>query len=252
MKSEMRVAVVTGGARGIGLETARKLHGEGYSVWLVDQSGEELTEAERTLLSSGKDAGCVRIYEADVRDFKALEGLVEKIDQEHGRLDVWVNNAGLARHEAMEALSDEAIDLVIDVNLKGTIQGCRAAFGYMKEKKSGAIINIISTASLRGIPTESVYCSAKWGVRGFTQALQEEAAAFGVRVMAILPGGVKTPFWKDARESETDMEDFLDPSEVAKGVLHCVKQPSSVVTREMIIRSIRDNDFSYNPENDCA
>jgi len=90
---------------------------------------------------------------------------------------------------------------MLAVNLKGTILGSQAALRVMIPHKRGHIINVISTASLRGIPSETVYCAAKWGVRGFTQGLQEEAAAHRIRVTAVLPGGVATEFWDGASGS---------------------------------------------------
>jgi NADP-dependent 3-hydroxy acid dehydrogenase YdfG len=137
------------------------------------------------------------------------------------------------------------VDRVIDVNLKGTIYGSCAAFRAMKQRGCGHIINIISTASLRGIPTESVYCAAKWGVRGFTQALQEEAAPHGIRVTAILPGGVDTSFWKEARKKATPTDTFLQGSHIARVVMQCLEQDPACVVREIIVRSIQDTDFAY-------
>ena len=245
MKKKKSV-VITGGARGIGLEIGKTLANNEYEVFLLD-SDRKLLEAAKSSLE-----GIVgfNLLEADVRNFEQLERAAEEVISKTGGLDAWVNNAGLARHRRIQDISTDEMDLVIDVNLKGTINGCRAAFGQMSRKKSGRIINIISTASLRGIPTESVYCSAKWGVRGFTQALQEEAAHYGVGVSSILPGGVQSPFWTDARETTTDMEDFLDPKSVADSVVYCLDQDSNVVPREVVIRSIKDNDFSYSEEDD--
>ena len=233
--------VITGGARGIGLEIGKSLAKHGHVIFLVDSNSDSLEAAKASSLESEP----IYFLKADVRNFEQLQGVAREVLSQTGKLDCWINNAGLARHQTIKEITNEALELVLDVNLKGTINGCRAAFEEMSKKKSGRIINIISTASLRGIPNESVYCSAKWGVRGFTQALQEEAAPFGVGVSSILPGGVKTPFWADARESNTDMDAFLDPKSIADAVIFCMNQPSSVVARELVIRSISDNDFSY-------
>ena len=234
------MAVITGGGQGIGLSTAKVLGRSGIGVFLVDKDPERLSRAIEELKSEGMKADGKA---ADVTDLAAMDGVAQEVKKVHGSLDIWVNNAGLARHQKMEEIDNRSVDLVIDVNLKGTIYGSRAAFNVME--RGGYILNVISTASLRGIPTESVYCSAKWGVRGFTQALQEEAAPKGIRVTALLPGGVKTAFWSDARESETDMSDFLDPEDVGKAILQCINQPESVVTRELVLRTMKDTDFSY-------
>jgi short-subunit dehydrogenase len=136
---------------------------------------------------------------------------------------------------------------MLDVNLKGTILGSQAALRHMKQQRRGHIINVISTASLRGIPSETVYCAAKWGVRGFTQGLQEEAAPANVRVTAVLPGGVATDFWADASERQAPMEKFLSPQQVADGILRVIEMDDFCCTREIVLRSIQDSDFSVQP-----
>jgi short-subunit dehydrogenase len=104
---------------------------------------------------------------------------------------------------------------------------------------------VISTASLRGIPQETVYCAAKWGVRGFTQGLREEAAPVGVRVSALLPGGVDTAFWSGAVDRAMPVEDFLAPRQVALALIGLVQMENTVVPQELVIRAIRDRDFTH-------
>jgi short-subunit dehydrogenase len=117
----------------------------------------------------------------------------------------------------------------------------------MIPQKRGHIINVISTASLRGIPSETVYCAAKWGVRGFTQGLQEEAAAHRIRVTAVLPGGVATEFWSGASERQAPMEKFLTPQQVADAMVKVLEMDDFCVARELVLRSIEDSDFSVKP-----
>jgi NADP-dependent 3-hydroxy acid dehydrogenase YdfG len=143
--------------------------------------------------------------------------------------------------------TEAEISQMMDVNLKGTILGSQAALRAMSLQRSGQIINIISTASLRGIPGETVYCAAKWGVRGFTQGLREEAAAVGVRVTAVLPGGVDTDFWKDATERSMPVQDFLTAEQVANAVLSIMQMEENVVPQELVIRALRDRDFAQAP-----
>lgn len=237
-------AVVTGGASGIGLAIGEAMYRAGMDVHLIDCQGEALAEAIRAM-EAQPGGGRVRGERLDVREMGLMDEMVERIERTDGPIDVWVNNAGLARHQPIESICQEDVDRVIDVNLKGTIYGSCAAFRVMKQRGNGHIINIISTASLRGIPTESVYCAAKWGVRGFTSALQEEAAPHGIRVTAILPGGVDTSFWKEARKKATPTDSFLQGTHIAGVVMQCLEQDPKCVVREIVIRSIQDTDFGY-------
>lgn len=234
-------AVVTGAATGIGRALVEAMGKYGMNILAVDVDGHGLQDLKREWKSNGQ----ISVMEADVRDAVSMNGAADRAVAEFGSLDVWVNNAGLARHKPIDQITAEDVDLVIDVNLKGTIYGSKAAMQKMKMVGRGHIVNIISTASLRGVPTESVYCSAKWGVRGFTQALQEEGAAAGIRVTAVLPGGVETGFWKDAREGGTEMQNFLKPTDVAGAVMQCLGTSGQCVMREIVVRSMMDTDFGY-------
>lgn len=232
-------AVVTGAARGIGRAIAEKLLKEGYRVVLSDVAEAALHEATRSLGSPdavpfGADVGSA----GDCARLAAFAG-------SPGGIALWVNNAGLARHRAIVDYTEEEIDLMLSVNLKGTILGSQAALRAMSPRHAGHIINIISTASLRGIPSETVYCAAKWGVRGFTQGLREEAAAVGVRVTALLPGGVDTGFWKDAVSRNMPTEDFLSAEQVADAVVALARMEASVVPQELVLRALRDRDFAH-------
>jgi short-subunit dehydrogenase len=172
---------------------------------------------------------------------------VARLAAEAGDIAVWVNNAGLARHRWIPDYTEAEIDLMLAVNLKGTILGSQAALRAMIPQKRGHILNVISTASLRGIPSETVYCAAKWGVRGFTQGLQEEAAAHSIRVTAVLPGGVATEFWDGASERQAPKEKFLTPQQVADAMVKVLEMDDFCVARELVLRSLEDSDFSVKP-----
>ena len=230
-----QVCVVTGGAKGIGLATAQALLARGARVALLD--------LDTTVLN---DTHALSIR-CDVTRSADLQSAVERITQTFGPIAVWVNNAGLARHRWIKDYTEDEIDLMLDVNLKGTILGSQAALRAMLPQKHGHIINVISTASLRGIPSESVYCAAKWGVRGFTQGLAEEAAAHRIRVTALLPGGVDTAFWDDASSREAPKQLFLKPQHIADGIVSCIEMDDFCVPRELVLRSLDDSDFSVKP-----
>ncbi len=236
MNIEGRVFLITGGTSGIGLALAETLAQRGGKV--TGFSNEESGNSE--WLSVTGDVGKREDHE------RALQAALDKF----GRLDVWINNAGVARHRSIPEYSEEEIDWMLDVNLKGTILGSQIALRYFsgqKELRGSSIVNVISTASLRGIPSESVYCATKWGVRGFTQALAEEAADMGVRVTGVLPGGVDTAFWDTAVDREMPLGDFLTPQQIAAGIVSVLEMDDNCVTREIVLRAVKDRDFSASP-----
>lgn len=231
--------VITGAARGIGLALAQALSAKGARVVLADV--DEAALASIVLPNS-------RAVVCDVSSADSVAKLASAAEQAFGPISVWINNAGLARHRWIKDYSEREIDLMLAVNLKGTILGSQAALRAMMPQKGGHILNVISTASLRGIPSESVYCAAKWGVRGFTQGLQEEAAAHRIRVTAVLPGGVATDFWTDASQRKAPLEKFLTPAQVADAMIKVIELDDCCVAREIVLRSMDDSDFSVQPQ----
>lgn len=233
MNLQDQVCLITGAAKGIGLATARHLLARGARVACLDL--EDCPEP-KVLSVCG-----------DVTRAADVEKAVAEVTQRLGPVSVWINNAGLARHRWIQDYSEEEIDLMLAVNLKGTILGSQAALRSMIPRRCGHIINIISTASLRGIPSETVYCAAKWGVRGFTQGLAEEAAAHRIRVTALLPGGVDTAFWNEASNREAPRQLFLKAEHIADAIVSCLEMEDYCVPRELVLRSLDDSDFSVKP-----
>jgi NAD(P)-dependent dehydrogenase (short-subunit alcohol dehydrogenase family) len=233
------ICVVTGAARGIGRAIAEALLADGARVILSDSNETALADTVAAL-GHPRATGTA----ADVTSGESLDSLVHESEQAVGPIDLWVNNAGLARHRRIVDYTEAEIELMLAVNLKGVILGSQAALRVMAPRRRGYIVNIASTASLRGVPTETVYCAAKWGVRGFTQGLREEAAANDVRVTAVLPGGVDTPFWQDALPGRaTDSRNFLRAADVAEAVVALARMDDRVVPQELVLRAMHDRDF---------
>ncbi len=232
--------IVTGAARGIGFSLASALHAAGARVVLNDIDPDAVRESAGRL---GADRALA--VPGDITRAADVAELARRTESVFGPADVWINNAGLARHRAIVDYTEAEIDLMLAVNLKGTILGSQAALRAMAPRRRGHIVNIISTASLRGVPTETVYCAAKWGARGFTQGLREEAAPHNVRVTALLPGGVDTGFWDEAVDGRPlPRENWLRADDVTSAVLALLQLPDHIVPQELVLRAMFDRDFS--------
>lgn len=234
-----KVCVVTGAAKGIGFSLAQQLLAAGAKVMLSDADENALQEAVKSLASDRVSA-----WRTDVRFEADIAALAENAESQLGPIAVWINNAGVAKHKLITEYTEADIDWMMDVNYKGTILGCKHALRTMQKQRAGHIINIISTAGLTGVPTESVYCGTKFAVRGFTQALQEEAAQFNIRVSGIYPGGVNTSFWDIARDQKSPVEKYLTPDDVAKAIVSVLEMNDNCVTHEIVLRSMKDANFS--------
>jgi 3-oxoacyl-[acyl-carrier protein] reductase len=200
MTNDSRVAIVTGGAQGIGAGVARRLTADGMRVAVLDRDG---AAADRT----GRDLGGIGI-EVDVRDTSEVESAVAAVVDRIGPPAVLVNNAGIARDNLMHKMSDEDWDDVIDVHLRGTFVVSRAVQRHMVRARSGAIVNVSSVAST-GNRGQVNYTAAKSGVIGLTKTMAIELGPYGIRVNAIAPGFVPTAMSEDAaRRMGITHEDF--------------------------------------------
>jgi NAD(P)-dependent dehydrogenase (short-subunit alcohol dehydrogenase family) len=180
-----RVAVVTGGARGIGLATARRLVEAGATVVLADRNVEGATSAAEGLTGPGS-ASAVAL---DVTDAAAVGAVADAVIAEHGRLDIWINNAGIFPSTPLLDLPDDEWDAVIAVNLRGMFVGGREAGRRMRDLgNGGVIVNLASTSAHAGFgPGFAHYTSSKHGILGLTKALAIELGPHGVRVVAVSP-----------------------------------------------------------------
>ncbi len=210
-----RVAAVTGAGSGIGRALAIELAGKGCHVALsdVDAAGlaETVTLAER--------AGPVKVSGAsvDVADRAAVEAWAESVVAEHGRVNLIVNNAGVALSANVAAMSYDNFRWLMDINFWGVVHGTMAFLPHLRAAGEGHVVNISSVFGLMGIPTQSAYNAAKFGVRGFTEALRTELdiERCGVSATTIHPGGIRTNIARNGRFEFADHEDAIDPEEAA-------------------------------------
>ena len=185
---EGKVAIVTGGAQGIGYATVRKFVDEGAVVALCDVRQEGVDQAVRTLSADGAVSG----YVVDVTRRDQVDAMVSSVKGKHGRIDVLVNNAGITLDARLQKMTDEQFDKVVAVNLKGTYNCARAVVDTMVEQGSGVILNASSVVGIYGNFGQTNYAATKFGVIGFVKTWARELGPKGVRCNAVAPGFVAT------------------------------------------------------------
>lgn len=186
-----RVAIVTGGASGIGRALGAALVRRGDRVVLADVDGAAAAEVAEQLGAAGP--GGATAAAVDVRDAGAVASLVSGTAERHGRLDLLFNNAGLGIGGPAEELTVAHWDRVLDVNVRGVVHGVQAAYPLMLRQGYGHIVNTASLAGLLPMPGSAPYATTKWAVVGLSLSLRAEGAPRGVRVSVVCPGGVDTP-----------------------------------------------------------
>lgn len=227
-----RIAVITGGAQGIGYAIAERFVAEGARVVIGDLNL-EATEAAVAKLGGAEVAKAVR---CDVTSAADVQALIDAAVA-WGGLDIMVNNAGITRDATMRKMTEEQFDQVIDVHLKGCWNGTRLAANVMREAKSGAIINISSISGKVGLIGQTNYSAAKAGIVGLTKAASKEVAHLGVRVNAVQPGLIRSAMTEampqriwDQKLAEIPMGRAAEPSEVASVVTFLASDMSSYMT----------------------
>ena len=191
-----RVAVVTGGSRGIGKSIVELLAGSGFHVVFTYNSSEESANALAAELSSRSGwtstLPIVKASKLNVVDPAASAALIEAVIAEYGQIDLLVNNAGVTKDGLLMRMSEADWDLVVDTNLKGVYNVTKAVVRPMMSQKRGKIINITSVVALTGNPGQANYCASKAGVIGFTKSIAKEVASRGITVNAVAPGYIET------------------------------------------------------------
>ena len=233
------VAIVTGGASGIGLACVERLLDTGWQVGLLDRDEKALARARKRY---GRNSH-VRIAAADVTDESAIEAVVGDIARDFGRLDGLVNSAGIGADVHVFDTTVELFRRVLDINLTGTFIVGRAAARIMRDGHGGSIVNIASISGLRGGKGRAAYGSSKGGVVNLTQVMAVDLARFGIRVNAVAPGPVDTPMVR-ALHGEGErfryleripMRRYAQPEEISGTVLFLLDPAmSSFVTGEIV------------------
>jgi NAD(P)-dependent dehydrogenase (short-subunit alcohol dehydrogenase family) len=227
-----KVAIVTGGSRGIGLAVARALLGEGAAVTITGTNQERLDAASRELAGAA-DASRVLAVRADVRKQGEVESLFARAASKLGGVDILINNAGVGVFRPVAETTVDEWHQVIDTNLSGVFYCCHAALPLMKQRGGGWIINISSLASKNAFVNGAAYCASKAALNAFSEALMQEVRYDGVRVAYVLPGSVNTGF---GGLSNTKSEWALQPDDVAEAVMALIAHPSRSLPSRVEIR----------------
>ena len=226
-----KVAIVTGASRGIGRATALTFARAGAEVVLAARTQHELETVANLIDTEG---GGAFVVPTDVTQTEAVEILVNRTLEAYGRIDILVNNAGIGIFETVVDSDPEMWNQVVASNLKSVYLCSKCVLPSMLERQSGHIINVLSVAAKIAFKASSAYCAAKAGALAFTKVLAEEVRSENIRVTAVSPGSVDTPFWTGI-EGPPDLNLMLKPEHIAETVLFITMQPAGVVTDEIVL-----------------
>ena len=232
----VQVAVVTGGARGIGLAIADALAGDGYRVAVLDVDEDGARTAAAELKGMGH-AG----FGVDVTDFGGVQAVFKEVEESMGPVQILVNNAGITRDNLLLRMTEEEWDQVLSVNLKGAFNAIKAVARGMMKRRQGSIINIASVIGLMGNAGQANYAASKAGLLGLTKSVAREFASRGVRCNAIAPGFIQTemtaklnPEVVEGLKNQIPMGTLGDPADVAEVVRFLAGPHAAYITGQVI------------------
>jgi len=236
MRLEGKVALVTGGGRGLGEVICRTLAREGAHIAVSDIN---LADAERVATAIRRVGSKAVAIKADVSSQKEVKAMVAQAIEALGTIDILVNNAGICHQGSVAEMSEETWDKVLDVNLKGTFLCSREVMPTLKEKRSGKVVSLGSLAGqVGGLVVGANYSASKAGVICFTKALAKELAPFGINVNCIAPGVIDTEmtqaFPREEMAKSIPLRKLGEPQDVADAVLFLVSQESKYITGQTI------------------
>jgi NAD(P)-dependent dehydrogenase (short-subunit alcohol dehydrogenase family) len=230
-----KVAIVTGGTKGIGRAIAEALVRSGADVCISARKRDELDAAVADLNVFGE--GRVRGTVCDVREYEQVRDLLSFTASELGGVDILVNNAGIGIFESVEQMSAEDFRAILETNLFGVFYCCHEAIPLMKQRGGGYIVNISSLAGANPHPRMAAYNASKFGLNGFSEALMQEVRHDGIKVSYIMPGSVNTEFGGDEPSGAKSWQ--LQPADIARVVLDLLHQDDRALTSRVEIRPSR-------------
>jgi 3-oxoacyl-[acyl-carrier protein] reductase len=238
LKLAGKVALVTGGAQGIGKAVALLLARNGADIVVSDINLEKAEETAKEVQALGRKALATKV---DVAILGDVEKMVETILTQFGKVDILINNAGIARDKLILRMTEEDWDAVLNINLKGTFNCTKAVVRHMSKQKSGKIVNIASVVGEMGNAGQGNYAASKAGVIGFTKTIAREFAQRGINVNAIAPGYIETPMTdalpdkvKEELKRLIPMDRLGTPEDVAEAVLFLVSESANYITGQVL------------------
>jgi short-subunit dehydrogenase len=229
-----KISVISGGTSGLGLEIADLLIKSGKNVLILGRNSEKLASASARLLKSANNCmaeamACNIGNEADVK------GTGKFLKNNSYSVEYLFNNAGMGLFLKAEKSTSALIDTIFEANIKGMILLTSEILSLTPDDQELTIVNIMSTSALLGRSEETIYCAAKWGARGYTEALRTELKGSKRNIIAVYPGGMMTDFWNIPGQNR-DISTFMNPAEVAEKIVNAV-----IVTDKMFVTDITIN-----------
>jgi NAD(P)-dependent dehydrogenase (short-subunit alcohol dehydrogenase family) len=234
-----RVALVTGGGRGLGEALCQSLAEAGAAVIAADVNHDNAQSVAERLRGLGASANALAL---DVADETQTAAALDEIMRTHGRIDFVINNAGIDKTVSVEELSVAEWERILAVNLTGPFIMSRAVFPILRQQGRGHIVNIVSTAAKRAWPNASAYHASKYGLLGLSYALHTEGRPHGIKVTAVISGGLRTPFLLD-RFPDIDINNLQEPRHVADTVRFVLTQPPETVIPEVMVLPMRETSW---------
>jgi NAD(P)-dependent dehydrogenase (short-subunit alcohol dehydrogenase family) len=238
-----KTVIVTGGSRGLGAAIAETLGDAGARLVIADISGDRAQQCASTLVERNIEAVALPL---DVGDEAQVQKAVAQVRERFGRLDVVVNNAAIDMTVPISELSGADWERIVRTNLTGPFlmakHGLAAMGGKGQGGQGGHIVNVASTASKRAWPNAAAYHATKWGLLGLSHALHAELRPMGIKVSAIVAGGMRTPFLLD-RFPDIDPNVLQDPKNVAEAVRFVLMQPAETVIPEVMVLPMRESSW---------
>lgn len=237
---DKKVALITGGARGIGKKIAEKFARNGYNIVINYVSEKtDVNKLESDLSQNGKvEVLCIK---CDVTDFNSCQEMVKEAVNKFGKIDVLINNAGITKDNLLMRMKEEDFDKVINVNLKGTFNMTKNVISYMMKKRSGRIVNISSVVGVSGNSGQANYAASKAGIIGFTKSVAKELASRNILANAVAPGFIETDMTdvlsesvKESIYSQIPLKKMGKPEEVANAVYFLGSDENTYITGQVL------------------
>ena len=237
---ERKVALITGGSRGIGKAIAKKFAKEGYDIVInyVSESA-ELGKVKEEIIENGNVD--ILFVKADVTNYNGCEEMIKEVINKFGRIDVLVNNAGITKDGLLMRMKEEDFDKVIEVNLKGTFNVTKNVIPYMMKQRSGKIVNISSVVGIGGNAGQANYAASKAGIIGFTKSVAKELASRNILANCVAPGFIKTDMTdvlldavKENINKQIPLNKMGEAEEVANAVYFLASEENTYITGQVL------------------